>query len=154
VKIVPAHDVRLARPSEAASVAALVGRAYQHYVARIGQPPAPMTADYRQAIADRAVWVLVLDDEVQGVLVLHSAADHLLIDNVAVDPAQQGLGLGGKLLLFAEQHARRQGLDEIRLYTNALMTENLAYYPRRGYAETGRHLDGGFSRVFFTKRLE
>ncbi len=33
------------------------------------------------------------------------------------------------------------------------MTENLAYYPRRGYRETHRTMGDGFSRVFFTKNL-
>jgi hypothetical protein len=38
-----------------------------------------------------------------------------------------------------------------RLYTNAAMTENLAYYPRRGYIETHRAAQDGFHRVFFRK---
>ncbi len=33
------------------------------------------------------------------------------------------------------------------------MTENLAYYPRHGYAETHRAEQDGFRRVFFRKRL-
>jgi hypothetical protein len=33
------------------------------------------------------------------------------------------------------------------------MTENLAYYPRHGYAETHRAEQDGFRRVFFTKHL-
>jgi hypothetical protein len=33
------------------------------------------------------------------------------------------------------------------------MTENLAYYPRRGYVETHRTVADGFSRVYFSKRL-
>jgi ribosomal protein S18 acetylase RimI-like enzyme len=57
------------------------------------------------------------------------------------------------LLAFAEEEARRCGLPEIRLYTNEAMTENIAYYPRRGYTETHRARDEGFSRVFFRKAL-
>ena len=33
------------------------------------------------------------------------------------------------------------------------MTENLAYYPRRGYAETHRAEQDGFRRVFFRKHI-
>jgi hypothetical protein len=44
-------------------------------------------------------------------------------------------------------------LPEIRLYTNEAMTENLGYYPRRGYTETHRARDEGVSRVFFRKAL-
>lgn len=33
------------------------------------------------------------------------------------------------------------------------MTENLAYYSRRGYAETHRAEQDGFRRVFFRKHI-
>jgi ribosomal protein S18 acetylase RimI-like enzyme len=72
---------------------------------------------------------------------------------VAVDPADRGGGVGARLLALAEEQARSLGLAEIRLYTNAAMTENLACYPRHGYAETGRGEQDGFQRVFFSKRL-
>jgi hypothetical protein len=45
------------------------------------------------------------------------------------------------------------GLPEVRLYTNVVMTENLAYYPRHGYVETHREQIGPYHRVFFTKTL-
>ena len=63
----------------------------------------------------------------------------------------QGQGLGNRLLALAEDEARRLGLPEVRLYTNVTMTENLAYYPRRGYVETHRAQQYGFHRVFFRK---
>jgi hypothetical protein len=44
-------------------------------------------------------------------------------------------------------------LPEIRLYTNEAMTENLDYYPRRGYRETHRATQDGYQRVFFSKAL-
>ncbi len=68
-------------------------------------------------------------------------------------PSQRGGGAGSRLLLLAEDEARRLRLAEIRLYTNGAMTENLAYYPRRGYAETHRAEQGGFSRVFFRRHV-
>ncbi len=49
--------------------------------------------------------------------------------------------------------ARSRGLPEVRLYTNEVMTGNLAYYPRQGYVETHRDTVNGFHRVFFTKVL-
>jgi GNAT superfamily N-acetyltransferase len=65
----------------------------------------------------------------------------------------QGRGIGGRLLALAEDHTRRHGLHEVRLYTNEAMTENLAYYPRRGYVESHRAEQDGFRRVFFRKRV-
>ena len=94
-----------------------------------------------------------LDDRLLGVLVTESRPDHLLVENIAVSPEARGLGVGARLLERAEQEARDRGLAEIRLYTNAKMTENLAYYPRRGYRETGRRTEHGFDRVYFSRSL-
>jgi ribosomal protein S18 acetylase RimI-like enzyme len=77
----------------------------------------------------------------------------LLLENVAVLPTAQGRGIGSRLLALAEDQARGLRLCEIRLYTNEAMTENLAYYTRRGYAETHRAEQDGFRRVFFRKQL-
>lgn len=45
-------------------------------------------------------------------------------------------------------------MPEVRLYTSAAMTENLAYYSRQGYTETHRAHHDGIHRVFFRKRLD
>jgi ribosomal protein S18 acetylase RimI-like enzyme len=144
-------DVRLATPADADSVAALVDAAYRDYIPRIGRRPAPMDADYSALIERGQLWVAVDDGYLLGILVLVPKPDHLLLENIAVAPEAQGNGLGWLLLDVADEQASEQGLPEIRLYTNAAMTENLAFYPRCGYVETGRAEQDGFSRVFFSK---
>ena len=42
--------------------------------------------------------------------------------------------LGTALLDFAEEEARKQHFDTVRLFTNARFVENIAWYQRRGYA--------------------
>jgi GNAT superfamily N-acetyltransferase len=114
---------RRARPEDAPAIAALVNRAYEKYVARIGQEPYPITVDYADAIARHDVWVTEDGGEIVAAHVLIAEPDGLLIDNVAVDPAHQGKGLGRQLLRFAENEARREGYTALRLYTNERMTE-------------------------------
>jgi GNAT superfamily N-acetyltransferase len=110
-----------------------------------------MTTDYAYAVCEGRVWVAVDNGVPVGLAVLLRQSDHLLVDNIAVSPAVQGQGIGTRLLALAEDHARRHGVGEVRLYTNEAMTENLAYYPRRGYIETHRAEQDGFRRVFFRK---
>lgn len=145
--------VRLAAPAEPVILHAIAREAYQRYVPRIGREPAPMSADYAAAVRDGQAWVTVDQDQVTGFAVLIAQPDHLLLENLAVRPSRQGGGAGSRLLALAEDEARRLRLAEIRLYTNEAMTENLAYYPRHGYAETHRAEQNGFRRVYFRKHI-
>src|SRR5262249_44062714 len=67
--------------------------------------------------------------------------------------ARQGLGLGRRLLAFAEAEALRRGYREIRLYTHQTMVENQRLYASIGYEETGRGAEAGYERVFMRKQL-
>jgi ribosomal protein S18 acetylase RimI-like enzyme len=90
---------------------------------------------------------------IAGIIVLLPATDYLLLDNVAVSPARQGLGLGRRLLAFAEAEALRRGYSEIRLFTHQTMVENQRLYASIGYEETGRGTEAGYDRVFMRKQL-
>ncbi len=145
--------IRPARPDEAFWIRALVRRAYALYIQRMGKEPAPMLADYGALIAAGEVHVIEEGGEAVALIVIYPKDDALFIENIAVDPVAQGKGYGRALLEYAEQEARRLGLKALRLYTNAAMTENLAYYPGRGFRETDRREEGGYKRVFFEKAV-
>jgi predicted N-acetyltransferase YhbS len=146
-------ELRAATKADVPALRELAVAAYQRYVPAIGRQPAPMTADYQAAVQRGEVWVAVMDSKPVGLIVLIAKPGYLLLENVAVAPWAQGKGIGGMLLALAEEHAAGLGVGQIRLYTNAAMTENLAYYPRRGYLETHRARQDGFQRVFFAKQL-
>jgi GNAT superfamily N-acetyltransferase len=145
--------IRRAGAAEAAAVAALVERAYAPWVAVIGRRPAPMDDDYGARCAAGEAFVLERDGAPAAIIVLEDAADHLWLDNVAVDPPWQGEGLGRALLAFADAEARRRGFAEVRLLTHQKMLANIALYTRLGYVETARRVEDGFARVFMAKRL-
>ena len=149
----PGLTIRPAIAADVAAIAAIVERAYGVYVERIGMRPGPMDADYAEKVRRGLVSVLEEDGVVVGLLVLVQMPDHMLVENVAVDPERQGEGVGRELLATAEERARQADLDEMRLYTHAKMTENRALYRHLGYEETGRRDEEGFDRVFLVKRL-
>jgi len=148
------QPLRRATSDDVDGITRLVASAFGKYVERIGKPPAPMTADYAVLLETSRVWVLEEERQIVGVLVTRAEADHLLLDVVAVSPDTQGGGHGHRLLARAEQDAHDAGLQEVRLCTNEAMTENLTFYPRRGFHETSRGIEDGYHRVFFAKRLE
>ena len=151
----PKDEIRI-RSAETADVPAveqIVHDAYQHYIARMGRPPGPMLDDYAARVSECVVWVVEEAGTIVGILVLFPQSDHLLLDNIAVNPSHQHLGFGRQLLEFAEAEALRQGYSEIRLYTHQMMTENQRLYAAIGYEETGRGTEAGYERVFMRKRL-
>jgi ribosomal protein S18 acetylase RimI-like enzyme len=144
------------RPATVADVprlTAVVQAAYGHYVDRLGRPPRPMTDDYADVVRTQPVTVSELDGEIVGLIVLGVDDEGFVVDNVAVDPSHQGIGIGRALLEHAEVAARQAGFDSIYLYTHELMTENQALYSRIGYIEYDRRLDGGACLVYMRKEL-
>ena len=126
--------IRQAGPADEALVVAINQDAYAAYLPLLGYPPVPVTEDYAPRIAAGEVWLL----GEAGVLVIERHADHAMIFSVAIRPEAHGQGLGRILLDAAERMAASWGVPELRLYTNALMTRNIALYTARGYRETGR----------------
>jgi GNAT superfamily N-acetyltransferase len=145
--------IRPATPADVIAIERVVRTAYAKYVDRIGKPPGPMLDDYAARVAEGGVRVLEDARGLAGILVLLPQAGHLLLDNIAVAPERQGEGIGRRLLSAAEGEALQRGFDELRLYTNAAMQENLVMYARLGWEDYGRAEQAGYQRVFFRKRL-
>jgi len=146
------EQLRLATEADMPAIRGLIVAAYAGYQDRMDRPPGPVLTDYTDAVAAGRVWVH--GDPVAAVLVLDPQQDSMLVENVAVSPAAQGRGLGRALMEFAERQAMSRGLRRMTLYTNEVMTENLAIYARLGYRETARRTEGGYSRVFMAKELD
>ena len=145
--------IRLAHAADVATVAAIVKDAYSMYLARNGKIPGPMRDDYAALVDAERVHVLEDAGEIVGLVVLIPEQRAMLLDNVAVSPRAQGRGFGVKLIAFAEERARAAGFAAIRLYTQDIMTENLALYSRLGFVETHRGEEIGLNRVYMSKTL-
>lgn len=146
--------IRKAVEADEARVRACAESAYSRYIAAIGRKPAPMLADFAAQIAAGEIHIAVDDaDGLQGFIVFFPKDGQMFLENVAVDPAAAGRGVGKSLIQFCEAEAVRLGFRGVHLYTNEKMTENLSIYPRLGYREVDRRSEDGFNRVFFEKRL-
>ena len=146
---------RPATPHDVAEIAGLVRRAYSMYLPRMDREPAPMQDDYAVLVADGKVAVAVDGDsgDVAGAIVRWIVDGDMYVDNIAVDPAAHGRGVGNLLLELAVDEGRRSGCGRVWLYTNAVMTENVGYYERRGFVQYDRRIDEGYDRIFFERIL-
>ena len=148
------HSFRLAGPTDAPAIAALVDAAYAKWVPILGRKPMPMLVDYGRAVIEHRIDVIGVAGSLAALIETITAPDHLFIENIAVAPAQQGQGLGVSLLEHAETLARDSGLDTLRLLTNGRMQTNISLYQRHGYLIT--HIEErapGWSVVHMSKSL-
>ena len=146
--------IRPALPDEALDVSALIAAAYQDYVVLLGRNPQPMDDDYGLLIGDQQVSVLEQDGKLVGVLVCQMSDDHLLIRTVGIAPECQGAGLGKRLTGFAEELAKENAINVLRLYTNEVMAGNVEFYQRLGFRETDRKGPTGKRVIYMMKVLD
>ncbi len=128
---------RMALPADADALVACIDAAYDRYKGRIADMPA-VSAGCAAEIAHGQVWVAMLDGKITGGLFLKVQDGVMKLANLAVHPAQGGMGIGRKLISLAEAEARRQGFRELRLNTHVMMQENVVLYQRLGWVELSR----------------
>ena len=100
-------------------------------------------AAMRQMAGERDNAVETLRERDQWVDQLAAAVteqrDHgLYIDRLGVDPARQGSGLGGWLLVKLEELARSRGFTGMSLETAEMMEHLVRLYRRHGFEIVGR----------------
>ena len=146
---------RRAGENDVETVRTLTHAAYAKWVPVIGRRPKPMNVDYEHAVRAHVIELAYLDGELAGLIEIVPAADHLLLENVAVVPAQQRMGLGHRLMAHVEAMARARGLPQVRLYTNKAFTSNLDFYQKLGYTlEREEPVKGGGFVVHFAKAMK
>jgi N-acetylglutamate synthase-like GNAT family acetyltransferase len=144
--------LRRAGLADAARVRELSRAAYAKWVPLIGREPMPMTADL---VTEHLIDLLEEAGEFLALIEMIEMRDHLLIENIAVRPDQQGKGFGEGLLRHAESVARSLGFAEVQLYTNAAFASNVAFYAKRGFQEYRRGtMVPGSTTVFMRKQLQ
>ena len=95
------------------------------------------------------------DGTLVGLLEIIPAADHLLLENLAIAPAHQRRGLGHRLMARVEAMARARGLPKVRLYTNKAFDSNLKFYEKLGYTlEREEPIKAGGTLVHFVKTVK
>jgi ribosomal protein S18 acetylase RimI-like enzyme len=134
-----ASKTRRAVPGDVDIIQRISADAYiPAYMPVLGTIPKPAIEDYRSRIERGEVWILEIEGEPTGIVVLEENAEHLLIYSIAVKPDAQRKGHGKTLLDFADQRAIDLGLREVRLYTNERMERNLTMYRQHGFVQVGK----------------
>lgn len=111
-------------------------------------------------IAKNELYILEENSEIRGIIVLTDFMDeeyipikwltetghNLYIHRLATHPSVWDQGYGQQLMDFAEDFARRNGFDSVRLDTFSQNKRNHRFYESRGYKRLGD--------IFFPKQSE
>jgi GNAT superfamily N-acetyltransferase len=146
-------ELHRAGPKDAERVRVLTRKAYAKWCDVLGREPLPLTADYDHAVRHHVIDLAFVAGRLAGLIEMIPRENDLLIENVCVDPAAQGAGLGRRLVAHAEAETRRLGHGVIRLYTNKLFAANLSFYRGLGYEIEREEPFRGGTMVHFCKVL-
>ncbi len=139
---------RAATPADIPALIALVTSAYRGDASRAGWTTeadildgARIDAEGLQADIARARSTILLAERDGHLLACAHVADggeHGYFGMFAVDPTQQGSGLGKQLIAEAEAYGvRAWGLSSMLMTVIDIREELIAFYERRGYVRTG-----------------
>jgi len=146
-------QIRAATVTDLASIVRCADLAFASASGHSDKRDVKLQGNLRSQILEGSIQLICDGARVLGYISLWPTADQMFIDTLAVLPKHHHQGLGSQLLAFADTETLRLGLSSVNLFTKATMVDNLVFYQRRGYRETGRCDDDGFCRVFYTKDI-
>jgi ribosomal protein S18 acetylase RimI-like enzyme len=91
-------------------------------------------------------WLISLREQVAGYVILtlgysfEYRGRDAFVDELYIEPEFRRMGLGRRALGFAEERARKLGVNALHLEVDAGNDAALELYRRAGYASQGRHL--------------
>jgi ribosomal protein S18 acetylase RimI-like enzyme len=120
----------------------------------------PSREKLKADISKKELYVLEENAEIIGIIVLSDFMDeeyipvewltrtgkNLYIHRLATHPSVWGMGYGQKLMDFAENFARKNGFESVRLDTFSQNKRNHRFYESRGYKRLGD--------IYFPKQSE
>jgi len=145
--------IRAATVADLASIVRCADLAFAPFAEHSDKQDVKPEENLRSQILEGSIHLICDEAQVLGYISLWPTANQMFIDTLAVLPMHHRRGLGSQLLAFADRETLRLGLYSVSLFTKETMADNLVFYQRRGYGETGRCDGDGFCRVFFSKSI-
>jgi len=149
---------RTARSSECADADRVLRAAFTPYLAKLGREIPPDYYKWLPTSIERGdVFVAVKHGQIVGVVATERREAELFLDRLAVDPSDQGTGLGRWLLQRLDEVARERGDHAVSLVTAEMMDHLIKLYGSHGFEIVRRgppdHGKDPHTRVHMIKRL-
>ena len=128
--------LRLATSADLPGVVALVNRAYEVERFIFDKDRTNLTEIDEMSRLGQFLLLESKTGELLGSVYVEKRGARAYLGMLAIDPAQQGKGLGGRLIASVEDHARSLGCSDLDLRVVSPRTELPGYYRRFGFVET------------------
>ncbi|WP_193184182.1 GNAT family N-acetyltransferase [Nisaea sediminum] len=142
-------DIRPYDPArdDLAEIVALVHRAFAEYRGVL-KPESGALSETVESLAKRLEKNrLFLAEEVgkfRGAVFATRKGDAVYLDRLSVDPEARGRGIAKRLIEVVERHARETGAVRVTLGVRLALSQNISFFQRLGFVETGRQAHAGF----------
>lgn len=130
-----------------AEIVALVHRAFGEYRRKL-QPESGALSESVDSLAERLtknrLFLALKGGKLAGAVFAAVKGDAVYLDRLSVDPHARGLGIARRLIDAVEEHARESGAARVTLGVRLALTQNISFFERLGFVETGRKAHAGF----------
>lgn len=130
------------------------------YMNEVIDPPSSALRLTPQTLADKTggevCFLAARGEDLVGCVFAAERKGAFYLGKLAVDPAEQGKGIGSRLIEAVEKHAMECGKPVLELETRVELAGNHAAFRRMGFVEVERNAHAGFDRptsITFRKRL-
>ena len=130
-------EIRLGVPSDAENITAVINAAFRIAEGFFIDGNRITLAEVQQSFVSGAFLVAAEGDNLSGCVYVEPRGERAYLGLLSVDPAQQGKGLGSRLMTAAEEYGREQGARFMDIYIVNLRTDLPPFYQERGYCENG-----------------
>lgn len=138
----PDIDVRPATVADRAAVVKVLQRAFADYDGQLQPPPGALgetEASVRAHLKKGSIALAFIAGEPVGTMFIERKGDALFVSRVSVVPEKRGSGITARMVVLAEEEARRQGIHALSLRVREVLAQNVALFQRLGFREAGRH---------------
>lgn len=147
--------IRQAVESDAESVYHILQQAFREYAQITGQPHLEALEetvdDVRKEIAEKVVFIAVIDDEIVGTVRLDIREDKAYLSRFAVGRNSRNIGIGKALMNAVDKYLISKGVREVTLHTASRHAVLMRFYYGRGFFVEAIETDRGYLRARLRK---
>ena len=149
--------IKLAEVADAESIVGIVKQSFVQYCRVIGLETIDALQESEDdvilAMESMSVYIAYYDGKPVGSFRLKQDGNKVILSRFAVLPEFQRLGIGSKILKYAEESSRRSDVEMIELYSATEHRKLKNYYIRHGFKVVEVSEAKGYKRGVFQKQI-